>query len=88
MLVARSSPPPNGGSADYAFDGETALVCGPDAEEMAEALVRLVTDDDLRVRIADERMPASSNDFDGKRALNVSLVSPMMCSADDMHERQ
>jgi glycosyltransferase involved in cell wall biosynthesis len=43
----------NGGSADYAFDGETALVCGPDAEEMAEALVRLVTDDDLRVRIAE-----------------------------------
>jgi glycosyltransferase involved in cell wall biosynthesis len=43
----------NGGSADYAFDGETALVCGPDAEQLAEAVVRLVTDDDLRVRIAE-----------------------------------
>lgn len=43
----------NGGSADYAFDGETALVCGPDAEDMAEALVRLASDDDLRVRLAE-----------------------------------
>jgi glycosyltransferase involved in cell wall biosynthesis len=43
----------NGGSADYAVDGETALVCGPDTEKLAEAVVRLVTDDDLRVRIAE-----------------------------------
>jgi glycosyltransferase involved in cell wall biosynthesis len=44
----------NGGSADYAVDGETALVCGAEADEMAEALGRLVRDDDLRVRIATE----------------------------------
>jgi hypothetical protein len=43
----------NGGSADYAFDGETALVCGTDAEDLAEALVRLGSDDDLRVRLAE-----------------------------------
>lgn len=42
----------NGGSADYASDGETAAVCGGEAEEMAEALSRLVNDDELRTRIA------------------------------------
>jgi len=42
----------NGGSADYAFDGETALVCdaGPDA--MQDALSRLVRDDPLRIALA------------------------------------
>jgi glycosyltransferase involved in cell wall biosynthesis len=43
----------NGGSSDYAQDGETALVCGSDPKDMAEALVRLVSDDGLRVRIAE-----------------------------------
>jgi glycosyltransferase involved in cell wall biosynthesis len=42
----------NGGSADYAFDGETALVCGGDAGQMADALGRLVHDDELRRRLA------------------------------------
>ena len=42
----------NGGSADYAFDGETALLCEGDAEQMAEVMDRLVRDDSLRVRIA------------------------------------
>jgi glycosyltransferase involved in cell wall biosynthesis len=42
----------NGGSAEYAVDGETAIVCGSEAEEMAEAMSRLVTDDGLRARIA------------------------------------
>lgn len=42
----------NGGSADFAFHEETALVCGPDPAEMAEALGRLVRDDPLRVRLA------------------------------------
>jgi glycosyltransferase involved in cell wall biosynthesis len=43
----------NGGSADYAFDGETALVCpAGDAGAMAAALRRLVRDDALRTRIA------------------------------------
>lgn len=42
----------NGGSADYAFDGETALVCEAKPLPMAEALGRLVLDDALRIRIA------------------------------------
>jgi len=42
----------NGGSADYAFDGETALVCGPDEHAMLDALHRLVGDDPLRIRLA------------------------------------
>lgn len=42
----------NGGSADYAHHDETAIVCGPAPAEMAEALVRLMTDDRLRLRIA------------------------------------
>jgi glycosyltransferase involved in cell wall biosynthesis len=42
----------NGGSVDYALDGETALVCGNDEEEMFESMRRLVRDDDLRTRIA------------------------------------
>jgi glycosyltransferase involved in cell wall biosynthesis len=42
----------NGGSAEYAIDGETALVCGHDPSEMADALARLARDDALRVRLA------------------------------------
>lgn len=42
----------NGGSADYAIDGETALVCDGDPEAMADALSRLVHDDALRTRLA------------------------------------
>jgi glycosyltransferase involved in cell wall biosynthesis len=42
----------NGGSRDYALEGETALVCGSDAEQMADALGRLVRDDALRTRLA------------------------------------
>jgi glycosyltransferase involved in cell wall biosynthesis len=42
----------NGGSDDYAIDGETALVCGGDATQMEEAMGRLVLDDGLRTRIA------------------------------------
>jgi glycosyltransferase involved in cell wall biosynthesis len=62
----------NGGSADYAHDGETALVCGPDPEDMTEALVRVASDDDLRIRIAESgshfverfRWEASAERFD------------------------
>jgi hypothetical protein len=43
----------NGGSDEYAVDGETALVCGPGAEDMAEAVGRLVADEELRVRLAE-----------------------------------
>jgi glycosyltransferase involved in cell wall biosynthesis len=42
----------NGGSADYAFDGETAIVCGGEPGQMTEALGRLVKDEALRTRIA------------------------------------
>jgi glycosyltransferase involved in cell wall biosynthesis len=43
-----------GGSRDYAFHGETALVCQPeDADTMAEHLISLLGDDELRLRIAE-----------------------------------
>lgn len=44
----------NGGSEDYAFDGETALVVRPgDDAGLASAVGRLLDDDDLRVRLAE-----------------------------------
>jgi glycosyltransferase involved in cell wall biosynthesis len=42
----------NGGSAEYAVDGETAVICEPDAGSMAEAVAGLLRDDARRVRIA------------------------------------
>ncbi|MEO7573744.1 MAG: glycosyltransferase family 4 protein [Acidimicrobiales bacterium] len=42
----------NGGSDDYAIDGETALVCGYEPAAMADALERLARDHALRVRLA------------------------------------
>jgi glycosyltransferase involved in cell wall biosynthesis len=42
----------NGGSDDYAVDGETAIVCGTEPDEMAAALQRILKDDTLRSRIA------------------------------------
>ena len=42
----------NGGSQDYAFDGETALVCGNEPADMADSLARLAADEALRLRIA------------------------------------
>jgi glycosyltransferase involved in cell wall biosynthesis len=43
----------NGGSADYAFDGDTALVVPPrKPDAMADAIERLLLDDELRVAIA------------------------------------
>jgi L-malate glycosyltransferase len=43
----------NGGSDDYAIDGETALVCAPrDVEGMADRIERLLRDNDLCARIA------------------------------------
>lgn len=42
----------NGGSADYAVDGETAMICGGEPDDMAEVLSQLTRDDNLRVRIA------------------------------------
>lgn len=43
----------NGGSRDYALDGETALVAPPgSAEVLADHLERLLRDEDLRLRLA------------------------------------
>ncbi|MEQ1785563.1 MAG: glycosyltransferase family 4 protein, partial [Acidimicrobiales bacterium] len=42
----------NGGSDDYAIDGETAVVCDSDAAAMADALRGLLADDARRIRIA------------------------------------
>jgi glycosyltransferase involved in cell wall biosynthesis len=47
----------NGGSADYAIDGETALVCEPhDVAGLADRIERLLRDDELRTRIATRGM--------------------------------
>lgn len=43
----------NGGSAEYAVDGETAIVCAPrSADALAEAIARLFEDDSRRQAIA------------------------------------
>jgi glycosyltransferase involved in cell wall biosynthesis len=43
----------NGGSDDYAVDGETALVCAPrDVDGMADRIEQLLIDDSRRVEIA------------------------------------
>lgn len=43
----------NGGSADYAVHGETALVCEPsDIDTMSRHIVSLLSDDELRGRVA------------------------------------
>jgi glycosyltransferase involved in cell wall biosynthesis len=44
----------NGGSNDYAFDGETAAICDTDPGAIADTLGRLVRDDGLRIKIATE----------------------------------
>jgi glycosyltransferase involved in cell wall biosynthesis len=43
----------NGGSQDYAIDGETALVCAPkDSAALADRMESLLRDDDRRIRLA------------------------------------
>jgi hypothetical protein len=42
----------NGGSEDYALDGETAVVCATEPGAMADAVISLVHDDTRRIRIA------------------------------------
>ena len=43
----------NGGSDDYAFDGDTALVCeAGDVQGMADRIEHLLRDDDLRISMA------------------------------------
>ena len=47
----------NGGSADYAIDGDTALVCKPgDVAGLADSVERLLRDDELRIRLARQGM--------------------------------
>jgi glycosyltransferase involved in cell wall biosynthesis len=44
----------NGGSREFAIDGETALVVAPeDARQIADRALELLRDDDLRLRLAD-----------------------------------
>lgn len=44
----------NGGVSDFAINNETALVCKPkDVKEMSSLLIKLVNDDDLRVKLAE-----------------------------------
>jgi glycosyltransferase involved in cell wall biosynthesis len=44
----------NGGSEDYAFAGETALVASPgDVDALARHIVRLLEDEDQRLRLAE-----------------------------------
>ena len=55
----------NGGSADYAIDGETALVCEPgDVTAMADSVERLLRDDELRIRLATQGMEFVRRHFD------------------------
>jgi glycosyltransferase involved in cell wall biosynthesis len=44
----------NGGSRDYAIDGETAIVARPRTPDaLASAIARLLTNDQLRARVAE-----------------------------------
>jgi glycosyltransferase involved in cell wall biosynthesis len=55
----------NGGSADYAIDGETALVCQPgDMIGLADSVERLLRDDELRIRLARQGMEYVREHFD------------------------
>jgi glycosyltransferase involved in cell wall biosynthesis len=55
----------NGGSADYAIDGETALVCQPgDVAGLADSVERLLRDDELRIRLARQGMEYVCEHFD------------------------
>jgi L-malate glycosyltransferase len=55
----------NGGSADYAIDGETAVVCEPgDVTAMADSVARLLRDDELRIRLATQGREFVRRHFD------------------------
>lgn len=58
----------NGGSREYAIDGDTALVIPPrDAEEMARAIQRLRSDRQLRHRLRDNGLRLVAERFDWER---------------------
>jgi glycosyltransferase involved in cell wall biosynthesis len=55
----------NGGSDEYAIHGETALVCEPDdVTAMADHVERLLTDDELRIKLAKQGMEYVRQTFD------------------------
>jgi L-malate glycosyltransferase len=59
----------NGGSDDYAIDGETALVCEPDdTTALADNIERLLRDDELRIRLAKQGMQYVRETFDWDRS--------------------
>ncbi|MFQ5521941.1 MAG: glycosyltransferase family 4 protein, partial [Candidatus Methylomirabilia bacterium] len=62
----------NGGSRDYALDGQTALVAPRrDVAELAEKLERLVADPALRERIASAGVAFVRRKFDWERAVSA-----------------
>jgi glycosyltransferase involved in cell wall biosynthesis len=68
----------NGGSSDYAIDGDTALVVEPgDVDGLAASIERLVHDDELRTRIARRGVEYTARyDWnDSARQLEEFLVS-------------
>jgi phosphatidylinositol alpha-1,6-mannosyltransferase len=61
----------NGGSRDYARDGETALVAPRrDVPALAQALGRLLADHGLRARIAAAGLAFVQTTFDWDRAVS------------------
>ena len=55
----------NGGSDEYAIHGETALVCEPDdVTALADNVESLLTDDELRIRLAKQGMEYVRQTFD------------------------
>jgi glycosyltransferase involved in cell wall biosynthesis len=60
----------NGGSRDYARDGETALVAGRrDVDDLAARLLRMATDEGLRERLAAAGQAFVTRAFDWERAV-------------------
>jgi len=60
----------NGGSRDYAHDGETALVARRrDVDDLAACLSRMATDEALRVRLASAGQAYVTKTFDWDRAV-------------------
>jgi GT2 family glycosyltransferase len=62
----------NGGSREYAVDGETALVVpSKDGPAMADALRRVLDDRDLAARLVANGLEAVQRDFDWERRTDV-----------------
>jgi L-malate glycosyltransferase len=55
----------NGGSADFAIDGKTALICEPgDVAGLADNVERLLRDDEVRIRLASQGRQYVREHFD------------------------